>query len=126
MADCSSRAPPPVPDVATTEWDAIKKRDILDYDAETDTYRASFDSAKETVCMAVIAVVAVVSDTSPAELPPIQSVIDTDAFDQLIESAATGPSTGDIHVSFTFAGCSVTVHSYGIIAVHPLHEEPVD
>lgn len=68
MADCSSWALPLAPDVATTEWDAIEKRDILDYDAETETYRASFDSDRETVCMAVASSC---QRTYPKALPPI-------------------------------------------------------
>lgn len=126
MTDRSLQSPPPVPELIQSKWDTIEKRDVLGYDADTGTYLASFDSEKETICEVIIAVVAVVSETPPLELPPLPPVIDTDAVESLVEVSTTGPSHGDIHVSFTFADCEVTVHSYGIITVQPLNEEVPD
>lgn len=126
MTDHASPVPPPTPDLADTEWRTIDGRNVLDYDADTGTYRASFDSRTEGLDKTIVAVVAAVSETPPLELPPLETVVDTSSVEQLVESAATDPSRADIHVSFSFADCDVTVRSYGIIAVQPLHEEPTD
>ena len=123
MNGYSRREPPQTPDLGGAEWRSIDPREVLAYDADTETYRALFDSEKETIGEAILSIVAAVSGTDPLELPSLHSVLDTEAVDRVIESWATGSSTGDLHVSFTFADCDVTVHSYGLIAVHPLHED---
>jgi hypothetical protein len=112
--------------VAESGWDSIEKREALEYSAETDTYRASFDSNNESVCAAVISAVAVVSETKPRELPPLYSVCDPDALAALVTPTVVGPSNGDIQVSFTFAGHEVTIHGYGIIAVQSPREDSTD
>ena len=123
MTSFTPRAPPATPDVTESQWNSIEKREVLEYSAETDTYRASFDSSSESVCMAVISTVGVVSETKPMELPPLYSVCDPDALAALATPTVVGPSNGDIHVSFTFAGHEVTIHDYGIIAVQPPQED---
>ena len=123
MTSSSPTRPPPAPDVSDSQWDSIEKYDVLEYDANTGTYRASFDSTSESVCAAVIATVAAVSETTPTELPSLYSVIDADAVEALVESTVAGPPNGDVHVSFTFNECDVTVHTYGIIAVQPSQED---
>jgi hypothetical protein len=125
MIESLPRALPPPPDPAGTAWDAIDPRAVLDYDANTGTYRASFDSDRETICEALLLVVAAVSGTDPLELPSLPPVLDTDAVERLIDPSVTGSSSGDLRVSFTFADCDVTIHSYGIITVRPLHEASI-
>jgi hypothetical protein len=106
--------------MSDSQGSTIEKREALEYSAETDTYRASFDSSSESVCTAVISTVAAVSETKPMELPPLYSVCDPDALAALVTPTVIGPPNGDVHVSFTFAGYTVTVHDYGVIAVQPL------
>lgn len=110
---------PSAPDVTDITTESGNRNDAVEYDPETDTYRASFDSATGSVTDAVISTVAVVSGTEPLELPPLYADVDPDSLEALIGSTASGPETADIHVSFGFYGCDVTVHSYGIIAVQP-------
>lgn len=119
MENNSPRALPPSPDVTEIEWDSVEKNEEVEYCPETDTYRASFDSDSKSVCEAVVSTVAVISETRPTELPPLYSVIDPDALETVVESTGPGPSSSDTHVSFTFDGYTVTVHSYGIVAVRP-------
>lgn len=121
-----SQETPLAPAVTDRQWNSIEKRDVLEYDAESETYRASFDGDARSVCTAVVSTVAAVSRTRPTELPPLHSVVDTDALTALVESTVTGPSGSDIHVSFTFDGYPVTVHSYGLVTVHPLPADSTD
>lgn len=126
MTDRSAREPPPLPDLARTDWDAIDEREVLDYDADTETYRASFDNEREPVREVLFAVVAVVSGTPPLELPSLSRVLDIETVEQLIEAAVTDPTRGDVHVSFAYTDWNVTVHSYGVLTVRPLQEDPLD
>jgi len=123
VTDSFAQGPPPAPNMSDSQWSTIEKREALEYSAETDTYRASFDSNSESVCTAVISTVAAVSETKPMELPPLYSVCDPDALAALVTPTVVGPSNGDIHVSFRFAGYKVTVHDYGVIAVQPPQED---
>lgn len=76
-----------------------------------DAYRASFDSGIDSVPMAVVSTVAAATDTPPEELPPLQSVIDTDALDTLLQSRAVDELT------FTYYGYTVIVHGDDGIAI---------
>jgi len=111
--------PPAPPDVSELDVDSIERSEAVDYSPETDTYRASFDGNTESVSMAVVATVAVVTQTGPTELPTLNDVIDPEALDNLVERRDRSASASDVHVSFEYAGCTLTVHSYGIIAVRP-------
>ena len=113
----SSKELPPAPDVTGRRWDSVDKQEILEYDAESETYRASFDSSTGSVSTAVISTVAAVAETNPQELPPLYSFVDPDALDAVVESTVTRPSKGDVYVSFNFDGYPVTVHNAGIITV---------
>lgn len=107
------------PDVTEVREGSWQKKDSLDYDAETDTYRAAFDSASESVCHAVVSMVAAVTESQPTDLPPLNGTVDSEALETLIRSQTTDRSRGDVHVSFRYAGHEVTVHNYGIVAVRP-------
>jgi len=122
MADSSAQGPPSAPTIDNSDWDGNKK-DALGYNAEFDTYRASFDSDSRSTTEAVISTVGVVSETKPLELPPLYSVIDPDALEGMVQPAVRGPSNGDSHVTFTYVDHTVTVHSYGIITVQPPQED---
>lgn len=115
MTDPSSREPPAAPDVTEGQW----TERAVEYDAETDTYRASFDSATGSASTAVISTVAAVSGTPPMELPPLHTACETDALEALVEPTTHEQSRTDVHVSFLYDGYTVTVHSYGIVAVQP-------
>lgn len=119
MTGFSRRELPATPDVAESQWDAIDRREALEYDAETETYLASFDRHSDSVRLAVVSAVAVVADTPPLELPPLYDEIDPGALEALTVPTPPSPSIDERRVSITFDGCDVTVHSRGIIAVQP-------
>lgn len=111
--------PPPSPDTTDAHQDPTELGEAVEYSADTDTYRASFDSDTESVCRVVISTVAVVSETEPTELPPLYSVVNPDALEKLVDSTDGESSSSDFRVSFGFDGHTVTVHSHGVVAVQP-------
>ena len=118
VTDPFPQGPPPAPNTTGSDWNATGKREAIEYNLESDTYRVSFDS-DDSVSMAVVSTVAVVSETEPMELPPLYSVCDPEALETVVQPAIHGPSNNDVHVRFTFNDCTVTVHNYGIITVQP-------
>lgn len=118
VTDSFPQGPPPAPNTTGNDWNATGKREAIEYNPESDTYRVSFDRV-DSVSMAVVSTVAVVSETEPTELPPLYSVCDPGALETVVQPAIHGPSNNDVHVRFIFNDCTVTVHNYGIITVQP-------
>lgn len=114
-----SDPPPTPPDVSELDVASIDRGEAFDYSADTNTYRASFDSDATSVSMAVVSTVAVVTETEPTALPPLNATVNPDALETLVERRDRDPSRNDVRIAFVYAGCTVTVHSYGIIAVQP-------
>lgn len=112
-----SREQPSIPEIAELQDPTFEQKDALEYDPETDCYRASFDIGSESVCWAIVSVVAAISGTRKTELPSLGSVVDADALNALLSSSLSDQSPGDVHVTFDYDGHEVTVHSYGIITV---------
>lgn len=119
MGDQFVRGPPPISKIQESNADVNERREFLEYDADSETYRVSFGRETESVAMAVVSLVAVVSETDPLELPPFNPVCDPDALETVIQRTIHGTSNSDIHVTFTFADHAVTIHNYGIITVQP-------
>lgn len=112
-----SREPSSIPEIAEVRDSTFEQKDALEYDPETDSYRASFDSSSESVCWAVVSMVAAISGTRRTELPSLGSAVDADALDALLHSQPSDQSSGDVHVTFDYDGHEVTVHSYGVVSV---------
>lgn len=119
MEDDVTGDPPPAPPLTQCRSKDVEPRDIFEYDADTDTYRASFDKNSRSIGTAVVSMVATISDTDPEDLGPLQSMVNPDALDRLLNPDIVSPSRGDTHVTFTLDGYDVTVHSYGFIDVRP-------
>ena len=85
-------------------------------------------STTPDVSSAVVLAVADATDTSPFELPPLYDSIDPDALDAVFQSGVDGRSRSEISVTFTMAGCTVTVDASAVtvtvdsetISVRPL------
>jgi len=63
----------------------------------------------------VIESVADVRDLDPLELPQLRTVIDPDALEQLFSHTANG--AGQARLTFTYAGCEVTVNGDETVTV---------
>lgn len=68
-------------------------------------------SRDATVSERLVQAVATATDTDPLELPPLYDAVDPDALDAMVEGMADG------RVSFTYAGCEITVTAEGAISV---------
>ena len=89
----------------------------ISYDAETDTYRATFDSKAIDPSVAVVTMLSKVREKPSAELTPLFSAIDPEALDKLLTSPSVGHQTGDREAGFTIDQYEVTVRSCGIVKV---------
>jgi hypothetical protein len=83
------------------------------------TRRFGYDPDTTPPSMAVVAALSEVLDADPLELGPIQGTVDADALDTLVSVRETRDGDGDVRVTFSLEGHSVTVHSCGTVAVVP-------
>jgi len=123
MTDSPAQELPPPPAVTRSDWGGTDKREVLDYDADTGTYRTSFDPASESAWEAVVATVAAVAETPPLELPPLYGAMDPDVLEALVAPAGDEGGGNEAYVSATFDGYGVTVYDDGIVTVQPLSDD---
>lgn len=87
--------------------------DSLDFCEESGTYTAKYDPESTSPSMAVVGAVADALDTDALELDPLFETVDTDALDGLL--GETG--SDQVHLSFTFADCEITMSGDGRIRI---------
>ncbi len=86
----------------------------VEYDAEKNCFTASYRASRDSTSLAVVSIVATAQGNDPVDMPPLGSVIDTTALEELFATAPDGRSRiGD--VSFQYAGFDVRVYSDGRI-----------
>ena len=107
--------------VTTSSLDVVDSIDDVELDTDTDTFWATYDSARDDVSLAVVAVVAAVEDRAPTDLTPLQTVVDTDALDRLFHAPAEQLPT-PTSTSFRYQGYEVTVSNEEVIQVTPLED----
>ncbi len=64
---------------------------------------------RESVSLAVVRAVSVVTDRRPESLAPLAHTIDPDALDNIFTNGRDGMSTAGARLSFTYSDCCVTV-----------------
>lgn len=94
----------------------------MDDDNESDgsygsTSAAVAASRSEDVVEAVVTELASQRDCDPTAVPPLWDSVDTDALAAVVDSA--GGDATDVTVSFSHAGCRVTVFGDGDVDVRP-------
>lgn len=108
--------------VMTAAQDISSSVDITDsidavrFDADDELFHATYDSARDSTSVAVVAVVAAALGTDPCALSPLASTLDTDALDNLISES---PSENCNSISFPYETFEVTVISEGTIVAEP-------
>ena len=95
----------------------------VSHDPETETYRATFDSATVEPTVAVVQAMAAAEETDPSDLDPLHEAVDPDSLDRICSEAAPPRRDGNRTVEFTYQGRRVTVESLGFVEVHPLDDE---
>lgn len=95
-----------------------RKREIIDADPETGTYRATYAYPSEPPSIAVPLALREVADCEVTDLDPLYDAasVDPDALDEVFRSNGSG-NTRDCRLTFTYHGYEVTVMSYGRIVV---------
>lgn len=91
--------------------------------AQTET---TSDDVSTPLSQRVTTEVAKALDADPLEIEPLYNAIDPDALNKIFESPARRGMRRSGQVSFTLAGCEVSVHSTGFVDVTPLedHQTP--
>lgn len=103
--------------------DSSDAGDGLEYNTDGDTYRTEF-ARTDRPSTVVVKAVAAITGRPQDDLEPLFYSIDPEALDALFQPAVEGEHRGDVDVSFSYQGFDVAVHSYGIIDVRPVVEEP--
>ncbi|WP_254544123.1 HalOD1 output domain-containing protein [Halomarina pelagica] len=99
--------------------------EIVEYHPESEMYRAQYDPGTTAASTAVVAALADVLDTDPAQLDPLYATVDTDALTALVRVRDT--ANGEIRVTFTHGKYAITVSSYGVVVIAPRgHERTSD
>lgn len=94
--------------------------DPLEYDQETDTYRARYDwSCSVPLTTAVVEVVAEVVDVDPRDVSRLYPAVDPEALDSLFEPVPAAEDRREGQVSFVVDDHRVTVRGTGDIKVQP-------
>lgn len=95
---------------------------LVEFDAESGSFQATYDSARDSASLAVVAVVAAALGEDPQNLTPLQTVIETDALERLATGSATGLGA-PVSVSFEYDGFEVTVTGEGVVEASPLENK---
>lgn len=93
----------------------------IDSNAEGESFRATYDRARDPTSLAVIAAVSTALGEDPRTLTPLQAAIDTDALDALTRESATGLGAWD-SISFRYGGFEITVTSEDVIEANPIQD----
>lgn len=72
----------------------------------------------------IVQAIATELDVDELDLPPLYSVVDTDALDALVGSTSRGDA--GLSIEFGYSGCLVTVHGDGAIDVEDAPQLKLD
>lgn len=93
-----------------------------EYHEQTGSYRTEFDCKTRSASDAVVTAVATATGTDPLELPPIYSVLDSEALDKFFTSVTSGRDHGESTITFEYFDHSITVNGHGTVIVDPCEE----
>lgn len=97
---------------------ASQKREIVEYDPDTGTYRATYAYPSEPPSIAVPFALMEVTGSDVTELEPLYDAasVDPDALDELFRPTASG-SQPDCRVTFRYHDHAVSIRNYGRIVI---------
>ena len=75
---------------------------------------------EEPVSMAVVRAVSAVEGRDPLSLPPLTSVLDTDALDTLFGARWGGTARTGGRLSFVYSNCRLTIDNGEYLTLQPL------
>jgi len=93
----------------------------FEYDTDSQAFRATFDTEMRP-SMAVVTLVAAVSETPATDLEPLHSQIDPDALDALMDRESPRPEDSECTVRFEFHDHDVSVTGTGTVTATPIED----
>lgn len=99
--------------------DITESISTVEFGAERELFRSTYDSTRDSTSLAVVAVVAAARGEDLQPLTPLQTVIDTDALDNLMAKSPTGLRSCN-SISFRYGGFEITVTNEGVIEAEPV------
>jgi hypothetical protein len=91
--------------------DFVDSISAVTFDTDTECFQATYDSKRDSPSLAVVATVGAALERDPLAMTPLQSILDTDALDEL----ATDSATGCGRVTFRYEGVEVTATGEEVI-----------
>ena len=89
------------------------------YDPATGTYSVSHDWKHiDSILITLIDTISDVTGQAQDEMEPLHTVLDSGALSTLLSTS----TRSNVHVSFGYQGCEVTISSDGTIVVDPAEE----
>jgi len=86
----------------------------LEYDADSDTYRTTYEVGRENLSVRILEAVGAIRDTDPTELEPLDTVIKPDSLNDVFEPTQEKEGAHG-SISFTYEGLLIIAHSDGEI-----------
>lgn len=93
------------------------------YHRESETHRFEYDQEETPASMAVVSALSEVMDVPPTSMEPLEKTVNGDALDTLAYAQTTPRS--DVKVTLSLENYTVTVHSYGVVAVSPANPDHI-
>lgn len=100
--------------------------DSIEFDPETNSFRASFDSRFIDPSVAVIHVTAEICERGLSELDPLYEAVDPDTIDQFCLNPEDGRGDGVEGMDFVYLDHEITLKREGIIEITPLTDADGD
>lgn len=94
--------------------DFVSSMSAVTFDTDRECFQATYDSKRDSPSLAIVATVATALGRDPLAMTPLQSILDTDALDELATESANG-QTGCDRVTFCYEGVEVTATSEEVI-----------
>lgn len=98
-------------DTSTTDAE-----ECIEFQTTRNTYRTQV-AENEEASGAVVRLVATITGRDVLDLPPLHYVVDTDAFNTLVDGVHVGHE--DVRLEFEYVGCFVTTFGDGTIEATP-------
>lgn len=99
--------------------DIAESLSAVEFDVESESFRATYDRTRDSTSLAVVATVATALGREPLNLTPLHSVIDTDSLDELATESSNGHGNCE-SISFCYEEFQITVSSDGFIEANPI------
>jgi len=99
--------------------DRHSELDRINYDPTTDTYHAQCDwEGPNSSYVTIVETVSAATGQEPTSIEPLYSALDPEALELLLY---TGRDS-NVHITFTFEECTVSVTGHGEVVVEPENE----